>query len=193
MTSIDPGLIPIFILYLFILAIIFTIKIIFLKSHTKNKIITALFTLYILLLVKVVICPIKFFRQENQQIFQTLHINFSSYFQLIPFKTIIDAFEKGIWIIQVLGNIILLFPLPFFLDLLSKKQKSNTFFLVTGFLVCISIEGMQLLIDIIFIIRSHVFDIDDIILNFLGIILGIFLLRKIQSLKIYTRIKEIIR
>ena len=193
MTSIDPSPIFILVLYLFILVILFTIKIFFFKSHTKNKLVTALFTLYILLLVKVVICPIMIFWQENQQMLQTLHINFNSYFQLIPFKTIINAFRIGVWQFQVFGNIILLFPLPFFLDLLSKKPKSNTFFLVTGFLVCISIEGIQLLIDMIYIIRSHVFDIDDIILNFLGIILGIFLLRKIQSLKIYTRIKEIMR
>ncbi len=67
---------------------------------------------------------------------------------------------------NLLGNLVLLAPLGIFLPLLFRKFRKFSVILGTGFLVTLGIEVFQLLLSF------RVFDIDDLIINTIGVALG---------------------
>ena len=87
----------------------------------------------------------------------------------IPFKTILPyLLGDGGWLIggmNILGNIVLLVPigfiLPFIFPKINWKQK-----LAFAIIACLLIEASQALLHI------GIFDIDDVILNALGVMIG---------------------
>lgn len=106
---------------------------------------------------------------------------------LIPFKTILPYLlgEKGLIIgsINIVGNIVLLVPIGFLVPFVYRKmtwKKSLVLAVAAG----LSIELMQELL------RVGIFDIDDVILNAVGVLIGYWaftiiprLLRLIKSNK----------
>ena len=88
---------------------------------------------------------------------------------LIPFKTIIayGHAEKGLLIagINLLGNIILLVPFGFLVEAQFRNlTKLKKLLLAIG--AGLAIEGMQVMLHI------GIFDIDDVILNAIGVVVG---------------------
>lgn len=82
-------------------------------------------------------------------------------FNPIPFRT----FALDSWSVMILlGNVIMFFPIGFFSALL---WRGNTWdrILLTGFLTTFCIEVIQLFV-------GRTFDIDDILLNTIGVLLG---------------------
>jgi len=88
---------------------------------------------------------------------------------LIPFKTIIAYAhaEKGLLIagINLLGNIILLVPFGFLIKALYPNLTWLKKILIAVF-TGLTIEGMQVILHI------GIFDIDDVILNAIGLVVG---------------------
>ncbi len=92
----------------------------------------------------------------------------------VPFKTILSYLlgEKG-WIIvgiNLVGNIVLLIPVGFLVPFIYRKmtwQKS----LILAVAIPLVIEGLQV------VLRLGIFDIDDVILNGLGIMIGYWVFR----------------
>ncbi|GAC41137.1 VanZ family protein [Paenibacillus popilliae] len=91
--------------------------------------------------------------------------------QLIPFKSIYKfvALENYF---QITGNTLLLLPFPILLQLRSlKRYKIKQAFLYT--LTCsLLIESMQLVLDVLFNCNGKIFDVDDLILNTIGGVMG---------------------
>lgn len=92
-------------------------------------------------------------------------------YNLMPFKTILnlignyDKYDFTFWIYNLLGNIVVFIPLGVLLTLVIKRGSiKNT--LGTSFLIILLAESMQL------VTRVGVFDVDDIILNLLGCLVG---------------------
>ena len=91
---------------------------------------------------------------------------------LIPFSSIIksvQAFrECGDWknLIGILGNLVLLFPLSFMLAFRAHPTK-KIYVLLALLIILVCIEAVQQVLHV------GVFDMDDVILNFLGAGLGI--------------------
>jgi glycopeptide antibiotics resistance protein len=87
----------------------------------------------------------------------------------IPFKTIVPyLLGSGGWLIggmNIIGNIFLLIPIGFLIPLVFSKISWKQIFVVSIFSSFI-IEGTQAILHI------GIFDIDDVILNALGIIIG---------------------
>jgi glycopeptide antibiotics resistance protein len=88
---------------------------------------------------------------------------------LIPFKTIFPYLlgEKGLMIaiINIAGNIALLVPIGFLIPFIFQNitwKKTIVIAIAAGF----TIEGMQVLLHV------GIFDIDDVILNALGVMIG---------------------
>lgn len=82
-------------------------------------------------------------------------------FNLIPFAT----FASDPWAIMILlGNVIMFFPIGFFCVLLWRSDCVKRI-LLTGVLTAFCIESIQLFV-------GRTFDIDDILLNTLGVLLG---------------------
>lgn len=98
---------------------------------------------------------------------------------LIPFKVLFETYNEvfingyiNYFLINFLGNIIMFMPIGFFLPLL--WDLSNKKVIVIGFCFSLFIECCQL-----FLTRGT--DIDDLILNTIGTILGLLLYRIIYK------------
>lgn len=100
---------------------------------------------------------------------------------LVPFKTIMGYL--GRWssfaVINLFGNIITFVPLGFFLPLFWQRMRSFKWFLPCCALIICTVELTQL-----FTLRGSC-DIDDLILNLMGISIG-FVLFRIRKTKEIT-------
>ncbi len=148
-----------------VLAIIFIIRIAYYKNSRKkfvfhNEVMLLLFGAYILILFQLV----------------TYGGNEYTGMNLVPFAEILRYnFGTEEFFRQVIGNIILFIPFGYFVAYYVKVKNIGSIFLMTV-AVSLVIETVQY-----FIGRS--FDIDDIILNITGGILGFLLYVAINAVK----------
>lgn len=70
------------------------------------------------------------------------------------------------------GNILLFMPLGVLLPVLNRRLNSLSGIFISGVLGSVTVEGAQLLISLILGFNYRTFDVDDIILNTLGVIIG---------------------
>ncbi|XRG80026.1 hypothetical protein V5E38_06875 [Rossellomorea sp. GAMAL-10_SWC] len=108
---------PIEFLFVFLLGLIaYFIKIKWIsKSITKQKFVHfTLWFFYYFSLVKVVFFPITYFYKKNPEITSKL------YYQFSPFNTILKSIEHDLWM-QVIGNFLLLLPIPVLYVVLKRK------------------------------------------------------------------------
>lgn len=104
-------------------------------------------------------------------------------YNLIPFKTILSLivnykyYEFDVWVYNFFGNIAAFMPLGILLPIVleTKRKFAATIIISTTFLIVA--ETAQ------FIFRVGVFDIDDIILNMIGVLSGYMIY--ILLLKLY--------
>jgi glycopeptide antibiotics resistance protein len=93
-------------------------------------------------------------------------------YNIYPFNTIMnyfmnsDKFSFHIIFINLVANIVTFIPLGFFTSLLFKRLNKVITITIFSVLTVTSIEAMQ------FIFNVGVFDVDDIILNTLGCVIG---------------------
>jgi len=91
---------------------------------------------------------------------------------LIPFKTISryiierEHYNVDIILHNTVGNIMIFVPLGIFLPILFKKYRSFAKLLISVIVMIFAIEIVQ------FFLQIGQFDIDDVILNVLGVLLG---------------------
>lgn len=87
---------------------------------------------------------------------------------VIPFKSIVAGIRRGGWLlnVNVLGNIIAFVPLGVLVPALGKRLSVPVAVLCTSALVSISIEVLQ------WLFARRVADIDDVILNVVGALVG---------------------
>lgn len=102
-----------------------------------------------------------------------------------PFKTIISQFKYGCFssiLKNIVGNMIMLLPLSFLLMI--KKTKYNNIFIQTIIIlpITISIELLQAFT------HTGSFDIDDIILNYLSVVLFIILVTKTKIINKFRKL-----
>ena len=100
----------------------------------------------------------------------------------IPFKTIVPYLlgEKG-WLIggiNILGNILILVPIGFLLPFAFQPCSWKKCVLL-ALLLCCSIEGLQVFYQV------GIFDVDDVILNVMGVFLGFWLGQIFQNSPFY--------
>jgi len=100
------------------------------------------------------------------------HFKFSS--NLVPFKTItmytndfLNArLNRSIPFRNLAGNVVLFIPWGIYIPFLFKKNRALLRFILTMFILLLSIEVLQITL------RRGMFDIDDIILNMAGALIG---------------------
>lgn len=135
------------------------------KNHQKfcfyKEIFVLLFILYVMCLFEIVTL-------------QDQNYGLSNY---IPFKEIF-RYEVGssLFVKNIIGNVLLFLPYGYFASEYIKSKKAWSICLLTT-LVTITIEFVQLNI-------GRTFDIDDVILNTLGGLLGYLLYRLVEKVKI---------
>ncbi len=108
----------------------------------------------------------------------------SSSSNFVPFKEIMRyKLFSNLFIKNVIGNVLLFLPYGYFVGrYFSGKSKILSFFLIL--LASASIEITQLSI-------GRVFDVDDIILNLIGGMLGYFIY--LLLLRIYNRLPKVVK
>lgn len=97
---------------------------------------------------------------------------------LVPFRTITQDIRSGGWpnIINLLGNIALFLPTGFLLPLARRGATSSWQVALFSVLASYEIETIQ------YISGQRMADVDDLLLNTLGGVLGYLLLRALQRL-----------
>ena len=129
------------------------------------------------------LCYFLFFAENYGRIFGQENYRYN----LIPFKEIerfwIYRKELGIHsFFNLAGNILGFMPAGFFIPMLWEERKGF------WFTVCVTFE-MSLLLEILqLIFRVGSFDVDDLILNTLGGILGYLLLKMVEKWRNYEKI-----
>jgi glycopeptide antibiotics resistance protein len=99
---------------------------------------------------------------------------FEDHNNLIPFKTILEffrAFRNGVitrerMLINVFGNIIAFIPLGLLAPVLYKPLRKFAYFLLSTIFTLFLVETMQVAL------RVGSFDVDDLLLNFIGVLTG---------------------
>lgn len=127
------------------------------------------FIFYIIALVKVVLFPIFIFDKELISKIYEGSEKYIRFYQFIPFASIKDYFSAET-IIQLIGNVFLLFPLVIYVDLFSKGKYKIINLVMFGVCSSLLIEIYQLLTNFITKFPGHLADIDDFLLNSIGVL-----------------------
>lgn len=182
--------------FLIVYAVILLIIFIVYKAKKTNKYrfcFISLFALYNLFLVKFVILPIIVLFEGG---IGSMYDIEGSYTQLIPFNFVSEYLEGLLGIKQIVGNVLLLVPMVFFVRFIvesntTQKIRRKTFLICAS--VSISIETIQLIIDLITDYPNRVMDIDDFILNSVGILVGIIIFDLLKrNANIYQKIIKLL-
>ena len=180
------------ILYFIVLVIAFVIH---KNKKTEIRFISvAVIILYTILLLHVTLFPIWIFPKEEIASMHEMYGDNFKYYQLVPFNTIKQTLTSlPAFLRQDLGNIILLFPVPILIGFI-KKHFSIKRTILFGVLVSFAIELLQLLINIITKYPAHVCDVDDLILNSIGVVVGVVFFLAVRKIKpLYDLIRSVCR
>lgn len=139
----------------------------------QKKIIKLIWWLYIVLLFLFVVVKFKGSVTELSDRVNAYSMEGSINYNLIPFRSIgnqVAHIFQGWALINLLGNIVPFIPFGFLLPI--SYRRFNTFYKVffVGFLSIIFIELFQ------FVTKLGSFDVDDIILNTVGVSIGYFMI-----------------
>lgn len=159
------------------------------KQHTYSLSFILLFALYIQFLVKFTILPIMILFEGG---IGSMYDIDEPYTQMIPFHFVSEYQQGFLGLKQIAGNIILLFPMALFVRTMLESRQ-NTSRILKTILVCISIsiliEVLQLMIDLVTNYPNRVMDIDDVLLNAVGILLGVLCFELVKKCKgIYRKV-----
>ena len=146
-------------------------------SYAQNGSCKIIFAVYIMLVAKITVFPDYIFNEADPYVYLqdtfVILIGFGlSTINLVPFKSILDVFNYGLLfgIYQNIGNIFLFIPFGFLYKMAFEKNDTKKI-IINAVLVSGGIELVQFF-------EPRSVDIDDIILNTLGAIVGILLFKK---------------
>lgn len=159
-----------FIIYIPIVAIYLRKK----YSLTKNLLIS-IFIVYLLLVIGVTLFPLPYQANLLNDLRQSGH---GLKGNIIPLKSIISILQNNPvhdMARQLLGNIILGIPFGFLYTITFNQRKTLVNTIIPGIIFTVLIEVLQFLIGQVIGYSYRVVDIDDVLLNTIGIIIGYFL------------------
>lgn len=140
------------------------------KNKTLYSILWVLFVLYLMLLIRVLFFKYGFSMSLLMSQDRRIISNF------IPLKTIafyLLTSDVNIAVRQLLGNIIAFSPMGFFLPFLFRRIKGIVIVSIVSFTISLLCELIQLLTNL------GSFDIDDMLLNTFGAIVGFIVYKAI--------------
>lgn len=157
----------------------------------KMEIVHLIFICYIVGLFNLVLVPRNFWNTIWHNIFYNLNENpfegiFDFSYNFIPtiYKIIIGNYALGDWVkTMIVGNLLMFIPMGILLSLCFKNFKKKNMFKY-AILIPFTIEVLQLVVG-----RS--FDIDDLVMNFLGIVIGYFIVELVKKIKCLINVKTL--
>jgi len=144
------------------------------RFHLKRELFVNVFFLYCLTVVGITFFPL--FIGNDGLPGQFININYVPVINTLnELKGIhnsnIPIFMLKFWFRNIVGNLVLLLPLGIFLPILWNWFRSLKAVVITGFLISFFIEILQLL-SVLIGNRGRAFDVDDLILNTIGVAIG---------------------
>ena len=154
-----------------------------LKVEWLKEIMKLLFTCYLTGLISLVVLPANFWLSFFDGILlgrwdEMLPIFSFGGFNLVPslIKALSGELTIGSWVkTMLIGNIAMFLPLGFFLPFVTKRVNRKNIFVVA-----IAVPFIVALLQMVF---GRSFDIDDLICNFIGIVVGFFIAYVIKDRK----------
>ncbi|KMT63126.1 VanZ family protein [Listeria sp. SHR_NRA_18] len=142
------------------------------KAAIEKIVFKSFMFVYIVGVISFTLFPIDLATGDRAAMFSDL-----SWFNLIPFGTISEIYTYREYdtyasVFQVVANIIMFVPLGCLYPLCSKYKVSWKRMLVLAFVSTVSIELLQLMQNILYQTVPHRIDIDDLILNTAGAMIG---------------------
>jgi glycopeptide antibiotics resistance protein len=145
-----------------------------------REIIYNIFVIYLIALIGFTLFPITIRFGER-------FVYYQDYINYIPIVSLIKIRALGILLRNLGGNIVLFMPLGFFLPILWNKYRSLKHCMLIAISMSFVIEILQYLENLFVLSDRRVCDIDDIILNSIGALIGFMAykgLRKVYNLLI---------
>lgn len=157
----------------------------------KREILYLIFICYIVGLFNLVLVPINFWNIIWYNIFYNFNENpfagiFDFSYNFIPtiYKIIIGEYTPDSWVkAMIVGNFLMFIPMGILLSLCFENVNKKNIFKY-AVLIPLAIEVLQLVVG-----RS--FDIDDLVMNFLGIIIGYFIVELVKKIKCLINVKTL--
>lgn len=154
------------------------------QASWSTEIIRLLFVCYLTGLINLILVPNNFwtyfwFYVRNGYSGGELNL-FSGGFNLIPtlYRCLIGELELGSWVKKMLlGNILMFVPMGVFLPLVNKRVTKQN-------ILPIAI-AIPVIVELIQPIIGRSFDVDDLIYNFVGIVIGYFMIFTIKRFAKY--------
>lgn len=143
-----------------------------LKKYPISKhIILALISMYITLLIAVTLFPLPI----SKNLIELRRLDVVSTNNFIPFQSIYDLITNtniSTMLRNIVGNVLLLVPFGFLIPMLFKKLRNLKNIFIASLLFSFMIETTQFLISIILGFNYKIVDVDDVILNVMGGLIG---------------------
>jgi glycopeptide antibiotics resistance protein len=158
----------------FIVRIAFRKKIPGLTISFMREFLYFIFFLYIVALAAITIVPLSFASHKTPSADDINLVPFKITINTIRYLMSVQRFSASIIFQNTVGNIVLFLPFGFLLPMVSKKINSFTIIFFIALSCSASIECIQYLERSFGVYRSV--DIDDVILNTLGTLLGWYFL-----------------
>lgn len=157
----------------------------------KKEILYLIFVCYIVGLFNLVLVPRNFWNTIWHNIFYNLNENpfegiFDFSYNFIPtiYKIIIGEYTLDSWgKAMIVGNFLMFIPMGILLSLCFENVNKKNIF-NNAVLIPLAIEVLQLVVG-----RS--FDIDDLVMNFLGIVIGYFIVELVKKIKCLINVKTL--
>jgi glycopeptide antibiotics resistance protein len=165
-----------------IIYIPFLIRLIKKHKSFEYHIVFLAFFIYIIIVIDKVFLPIPI----DKSSIEALRVTTANapIINLIPFGSIIETIRYTGSYGQIIGNIAMFVPFGFLLPCINNTISSYKSILKISFIASLCIELIQLLGSLIYKASFRFADIDDIILNTLGAVIG-FLIIKLIRKKLY--------
>ncbi len=151
------------------------------KNTTRHqKLGWVLFLLYLALLVYFLFFA-EFFGRTDADLRKYPAYNLEPFKEISRFWTYRHRLGMWAFLLNVVGNVVAFMPCGFFLPIVSRRSRRwyNTLLISAGFSLCV--ELLQL------VSKVGSFDVDDILLNTAGGILGYVIYRIVRSIRIWRR------
>lgn len=126
---------------------------------------------------------------DSRLIQSLIETNTAASNNFVPFQTIsqsvLGAFRQDYFLgfaKVILGNIVMMIPIGFYLPLIRPNLHSRRNIFILGFSAAISMEILQKIISLVVNVSYRSFDVDDIILNTIGVLIGSIILKLVNPL-----------
>ncbi|MCR5294831.1 MAG: VanZ family protein [Lachnospiraceae bacterium] len=134
------------------------------KKQLFRKCLAVLFLFYIVLLMYLLFFAEQYGRVPNGE--RAFRYNLIPFREICRFIRARKLLGMRVVLLNLLGNVAAFIPFGFFLPILSAGMRRMHRTAVSGFLLSLLVETVQL------VSKTGAFDVDDIFLNTLGVVMG---------------------